>query len=262
MDKNERTFRQVYPQIMSNILNEGKSGNFELKKKVVHKGTLMRMYNFQKGCHYYYEYPCDYPIITLLEKGEIWMSDTPYEIDCIRPAIDVAHGNCLVSGLGIGLLPKYLSMFNLQGYKSKPITHMDIVELNQEVIDLVYPQLRLDFKTNMIKGNIWEYLKTTEEKYDFIHIDIWGDICATIQEVDRAIKESKRCLKPNGITRAWLMELYMNIKNKLPKTPQHSNGKVGFYEPCLICGKKLRNDYAGLCMDCADSMGLSEYFIK
>lgn len=28
---------------------------------------------------------------------------------------------------------------------------------------------------------------------------------------------------------------------------------------CLRCGKTLRNDYNGLCMDCVDVLGLSEF---
>lgn len=30
--------------------------------------------------------------------------------------------------------------------------------------------------------------------------------------------------------------------------------------PCLRCGKTLRWDYDGLCMDCADELGISEMF--
>ena len=30
--------------------------------------------------------------------------------------------------------------------------------------------------------------------------------------------------------------------------------------PCLRCGKVLRYDYNGFCMDCADLLGISELF--
>jgi len=29
-------------------------------------------------------------------------------------------------------------------------------------------------------------------------------------------------------------------------------------DPCIRCGKPLRADYAGFCMDCSDSLGISE----
>lgn len=33
-------------------------------------------------------------------------------------------------------------------------------------------------------------------------------------------------------------------------------------KPCNRCGKILRRDYSGLCMDCADELGLSEMHKK
>lgn len=32
--------------------------------------------------------------------------------------------------------------------------------------------------------------------------------------------------------------------------------------PCKKCGKTIRNDYWGLCMDCADELEISELFEK
>lgn len=31
-------------------------------------------------------------------------------------------------------------------------------------------------------------------------------------------------------------------------------------KPCKRCGKAPRNDYGGICMDCADALGISEIF--
>lgn len=33
---------------------------------------------------------------------------------------------------------------------------------------------------------------------------------------------------------------------------------IVFNDPCIRCGKPLRADYAGFCMDCSDSLGISE----
>ena len=30
--------------------------------------------------------------------------------------------------------------------------------------------------------------------------------------------------------------------------------------PCKRCGKPFKNDYSGLCMDCAEELGISEVF--
>jgi hypothetical protein len=37
-----------------------------------------------------------------------------------------------------------------------------------------------------------------------------------------------------------------------------NKGVVG-NSPCLRCGKTLRADYNGICMDCADELGISEF---
>lgn len=254
----------MYSVIMSTLLKEGKVGKFSIVKTKIPKGHTLRMYDYEKGRHYYIETANEMPIILLKEEGDIWMTDDPSEQDGIQPALDVAKGDCLMCGLGIGLLPIYLAYKRPQKLRrANPITSFDIVELNEDVIKLVHPQIvrALLFPINVIHGDALEYLKTTEKRYDFIHIDIWGSITATIQEIDKATALAQRCLKPDGNIRVWLKELYDNIKDRIPKTPTTSTG-VGFHEPCLICGKKLRSDYAGLCMDCSDSMGLSEVFLK
>jgi len=33
---------------------------------------------------------------------------------------------------------------------------------------------------------------------------------------------------------------------------------IVFNDPCIRCGKSIRADYKGLCMDCADVLGVSE----
>ncbi len=33
---------------------------------------------------------------------------------------------------------------------------------------------------------------------------------------------------------------------------------IVFNDPCLRCAKPIRADYMGLCMDCADALGISE----
>ena len=33
---------------------------------------------------------------------------------------------------------------------------------------------------------------------------------------------------------------------------------IVFNDPCIRCGKPIRADYMGLCMDCADEKGCSE----
>jgi DNA-directed RNA polymerase subunit RPC12/RpoP len=247
-----------YTTVMSKILKERSIGNFMLQKKVIPKGTELQMYDRKIGRIYWDVIDADFPIVVLCEKKDdswdVWMSDAPFEQESTLPAVEMAKGEVLICGLGIGYLPTMIK-------NKKSVKSIDIVELNKEVIDLVFDQIK-NPKMNLIHADAWKYLAETEKKYDFIHIDIWGSITAPLREVGKAIKLGKRCLKPNGKIRCWLQELYDRIIDKIPKKPIHITGLAGIYPPCLICGKTFRNDYAGLCMDCADALGVSEVFMN
>lgn len=242
-----------YPFTMSKVLKPGKVGNFSLEIRKISKGSVMKMYD-RKGFLTKGKYTFDYPIAVLLEGDGIWMSDSQLEVESTVGAVEAARGNCLIGGLGIGFLPTLIS--------PKPnVRSIDIIEKSQDVIDLIYHQV-VTSKTRVFKDDIYHYLETTSLKYDFVHIDIWTGITAPIKEIEKARLLSKRVLKsPRSVTWVWLQELCDRVRSKLPKEPVTGSGVV-CNDPCLICGKTLRYDFAGLCMDCADFMGLSNLYIK
>lgn len=242
-----------YTTIMSETLEDDLSGDFALRHKIIQKGARLKTYDPIVGMIYTDTFDDDFPIVTLEQGGLVWMPDTPFEQEGVKPAIPLARGDVLISGLGIGLLPMLI--------RNKPeVKSIDIVEVNGDVIKMIYDQI-WHHKMNMIQGDLWKYLKTTEKRYDFIHIDIWGNIIAPIIEIDKAVEMATPLLKEEGDIRCWLQELYQRIKSRIPKGPSRTLGVI-FGEPCLICGKTLRHDFAGLCMDCADCMGLSEIFLR
>ena len=238
-----------YGFAMSRILKPGKIRNWELKFDIIPAGQPIALYD-RSGRIIMGECAFDYPLVALVEGDKIWMSDSPLEVESALGAVELAKGSCLVSGLGIGLLPTLI--------KDEAKT-IDIVELNKDVIDLIYPQIQCE-KTRIIQDDIFHYLDTTDKKYDFIHIDIWGEITAPILEIEKAREKAVRCLKPGGTTWCWLQELYDRIKDKLPKEPVEP-GKFGRHDPCLICGNRLRDDYGGLCATCAEEMGVTKRYL-
>lgn len=242
-----------YSTIMSTILKEGRKGKVKLTKKTISKGTKIRTYDWRQGCFYDGTMDASMPIVMLSEGKSIWMSDTPQEQESLVPVIQRARGDVLMGGLGIGYLPTRL----MRKAEVKSIT---IVEKNQDVIALVYPQI-WGPKTNIIVGDIFDYLIGTDKRYDFIHVDIWMGILQPLKGIQRVRNLAKTCLKPNGEVHCWAQELYDRVKDAIPKQPTISSG-VGVHDPCLICGKCLRNNYAGLCMDCADILGVSEIFMS
>jgi len=82
------------------------------------------------------------------------MSDTSYELECIKWFVDRAYGNVLIIGLGLGVI--------LEQLKHCRIT---ILEIDQEVVDLVQPDHKV------IIGDAYDY--RPNENYDCIWIDTW-----------------------------------------------------------------------------------------
>lgn len=240
------------PSIMSEILEPGQVGRFSIKKDVVSKGTVLNGYDRHSGRIIRIKYDFNCPILELTEDGDTWMSDTQLEMESVEGAALAARGNVLVGGLGIGLFPTLIR---------KKVKHIDIVEIHREVIDLVFPQIATR-KMRVVCDDISHYLETTDRRYDFIHIDIWNDLLAPIQEIDKMRELASRCLRPGGTVWCWLQELCDRVKGKLPSGPVGNPGPPAIYDPCLICGKAFRYDYAGLCLDCSDGLGVSEMFLR
>ncbi len=240
-----------YTTILSRILPERSIGDFAIKKDVILRGDIIRTYH--PGGYFYHDMlNRDFPTVKLTEeKGGVWMSDTPMEQEALRIPSTVARGDVLIIGLGLGLLPTLIKMRN------KMVDSILIIEKNEEVANLVYSKIR-SRKASLLLGDGETYLAAPGRKFDFIFIDVWGSITAPMREIEHWTNLAKGRLKHAGDVRCWLQELYDRIKDKLPKEPLSEHGPPAVHEPCLICGKKLRYDYAGLCMDCADFLGVSE----
>jgi len=246
--------KKDYTFIMSEKLRMGKSGHYSIAKKTLEKGTLLRTYS-PGGYFYIDRIDSAIPIVVLSKGGNPVMSDTPMEQEGLRIPVTIAHGDVLVIGLGIGLFPTLLNERN------KTVKKVTIVERSRDVVKLVYSRIA-NSKTNLVAGGGWDFLSTCKDKFDFIFIDVWNAFTTTLKEIDTWTELAKPCLKEGGEIRCWLQELYDRIKNKLPKEPTEPTSCPAIHEPCLICGKTLRNDYAGLCMDCADGMEVSELYIR
>lgn len=76
---------------------------------------------------------------------------------------DEAVGNVLLCGLGLGFAPVLCSM-------QEAVTHVDVVELQQDIITLVAEHIA-NPKINVIQGDINQYLVNTNEVYDVAHFD-------------------------------------------------------------------------------------------
>jgi len=155
-------YKQDYSQEMSKIHKKSRViGDFEIRKVIVPKGNEQQHWMKSLGM-------CRSVFHTVqLRQGEtLWMSDVPMEQETNNRALDEARGNVLECGLGIG-------MFTHLASKKDEVESITVVEKYSDVIKLVYPKIKTP-KTNYVNMDMLDYLITTKERYDMIHVDIWA----------------------------------------------------------------------------------------
>lgn len=100
---------------------------------------------------------------------ELVMSDTPDELWDHYKAYQQATGRVLINGLGLGCL--------LKGVLTKPeVTHVDVVEIDQNLIDLVGPYYN-DTRTHFYCHDALSIKWPKGTKWDVAWHDIWDNIC-------------------------------------------------------------------------------------
>ncbi len=247
--------------VMTGVLEERSCLSFDLERLKLPKDAVLRFYTPDKGEFFFGKLGNAIELMALYEDGILWMNDDPSELAELTVPLEHAHGRVLTSGLGIGLFPYLVSLLCYSR-----VTQIDIVECNQQIIDLVYPQLNLMLPSRMMCDDIHSYLRTTQVRYDFIYIDIWNDFMSPIVDADEVTQLARGCLLPGGEVRIWLQELSDRVKPLLPTKSDIErifsiSGSLPFTNvPCMICAKPYRSDYAGLCVDCADTLKISEPF--
>lgn len=247
-------FQEDFFQDMFNLHKEKVVGKFEIKKLIARKGNVQQ--HWMKGigmCQSVFE--TEFNTVQLREHGgALWMSDVPMEQETNLRALEEAKGDVLECGLGIG-------MFTYLACRKSGVKSVTIIEKEPDIVKLVYPRIR-NSKTKVVISDMLEYLITTKRRFDMIHVDIWADII-NYKKMTSVIKVAKKKLKPNGIVVCWLDESLSKVMKEIKKGARVCSNELRIdYEPCLTCGKTIRHDYGGFCMDCADMLGLSEMFLK
>lgn len=236
-----------YTTALNQILKAKQVGRYSIRKTTFLKGSHHRTYH-PSGVFCWDELADDFPCVMLYEDEECWMADTPLEQESFRIPALLARGRVLVIGLGLGLFPVMLR-------DNSFVDTITIVEKTKEVAKLVYESIKTT-KTSLEVCDGETYLKNTSNTFDFIFIDVWGTIVDVLKEVNHWTNLANKRLRPGGRVYCWLQEFYDKIKDMLSKGPMV---KTGFtYPPCLMCEKTERDDYAGLCLDCASIITASE----
>lgn len=121
----------------------------------------------------FFNKPFYYPAV--YEKGRLWMSVTPNEIETMQDSIDEACGHVVTFGLGLGY---YAYMVSLKD----EVTEVTVVEQSEDVIKLftseILPQFTHSEKIKIVKSDAFCFLDNPHnlEDIDYLFIDIWHDV--------------------------------------------------------------------------------------
>jgi len=246
---------------MFHLLEEETMGKYHLKKGYIPAGTQVTCYKEGVGM-YKDKFTTPYPSVSIHQGGILWMSDTPFEQVTHAPSIRGARGRCLVFGLGLG----YVSTMMAQ----KPgVQEVDTVDIDENIIQLIDGQLMKHVTTHPFLTKIHPILSSMDEyleyamkhdfKFDTVYADIWISQAEAMKQAEFVAQKISRVLAPEGRGYSWMME-HAAMVGPIPDKPMKQSETIGIHPPCKGCGKVLRFDYEGWCMDCADELGFSEMF--
>jgi len=149
-------------------LQEGKIGQYEIKIELVPAGkemTVVSQRNWLMMGYKPLKVIFDKPRLLyklLRDKQGLMMSDSPQEMFLQYEAYKNAKGRILVGGLGLGM---YATMVA----KKNEVTEVVVVEIDEDIIKLCKPH---NAKVKVIHDDIWRFIKTTNEKFDYAYVDI------------------------------------------------------------------------------------------
>ena len=113
----------------------------------------------------------EYKYLAILKNNKIWMSLNPNEINTMEPHLELANGDILVLGLGLGYFPYMASL-------KENVKSITIVENDKNIIDIFNSHLISNFKhkdkITIIQYDAVEYLKKHHD-FTYIFADLWHD---------------------------------------------------------------------------------------
>ena len=181
---------------------EGVLGDYEIKKKTFEDDPMYTARMRISGRNYI---PGTY---TFLYRGStLVMSDTPDEKQDHIQAVIKAKGNCLIAGLGIGMVLNAVCL-------KEEVEHVDVVEISQEVIDLVseYYDNKYPDKITFHCADILQWQPPKNIKYDMAWFDIWDNLCT--DNLDEMATLHRRFGRKAEWKGSWGKEILVNQKRK------------------------------------------------
>lgn len=143
------------------------------------------------------------------------MSDTPMERRTNTRLLKDAHGDVLIGGLGIGMLPAALLRTDRPTHRA--IRSVTVLELESDVIRLVAPHLR-DPRLTVVQADVFTWTPPEGALYDTIYWDIWPEITDDnlpgMQQLHRRYLPYLRADNPRATMESWLYTECQKMKTK------------------------------------------------
>lgn len=153
------------------FLPEGKSGAWEVSHFKVSAGdakwSRLRACIGSGGMR---DYVPEGSYTYLKRNGETIMSNTPSEMNDFAHFTNMAKGDILVNGLGLGCVLKVL-------LSKKEVNSVVVIEQSEDVIKLVAPSFD-DKRLTIINADAYKYQPPKGAKYNYVWHDIWDAICS------------------------------------------------------------------------------------
>lgn len=109
----------------------------------------------------------------LVIDGELWMSDTPAEYydhsEAVRRIQKPETKRVLINGLGIGMVVK-------AAVDSPHVEHIDVVELDKRVIELIGPHYSADPRVTIHHADAYTIQWPKGMRWDVVWHDIWVEL--------------------------------------------------------------------------------------
>lgn len=103
---------------------------------------------------------------------QMWMSNTAQEIIDHEDVFEQAEGRVLIHGLGLSCV--------VSGLLAKPeIEHIDVVDINPDVIAMVAPAYEREERVTIHQGNCLTFDWPEGTRWNYVWHDIWAKISAS-----------------------------------------------------------------------------------
>lgn len=185
---------------------EGKSGDWEISHFTVED-------NDWRALQYGYRAPKPGTYTRLMRRGDWdpWMSDTNAEVEDHREVIRkleraTPNSHVLIHGLGLGMVLQ-VALRNVN------IEHIDVVELEQDVIKLVAPHYMKRTQNGRLTihhGNALTYPWPTNSHWHVVWHDIWQSLC--VDDLNEHTKLNRKFAKRADWQGCWAHELLLDLR--------------------------------------------------